>query len=36
MGFKRELIITYLKQFKNKKEEVLAALLASSLSFPSK
>lgn len=35
MGFKRELIITYLKNYKNNKEQVLAALLASSLSFPS-
>lgn len=35
MGFKRDLIITYLKNYKNNKEQVLAALLASSLSFPS-
>ena len=33
-GFKREIIITYLRSYKNNKEQVLAALLASSLSMP--
>jgi len=34
MGFKREIIITYLRNFNNDREQVLAALLASSLSMP--